>query len=97
MKATILALLFASLGSAAQAGFMDQSDCLNGPVSFRSGLEGVLDELSKRVVACFNYSESLNVERHNDQAADLRRLQDEIDRLSTRVQTLEYEMQSRRN
>ena len=71
------------------AGIMDASDCKNGPNSYRSGLEGVLDELDKRVVACFNYSQDIEIENHNEQVDSINRLVGRIADLELAVSSLE--------
>lgn len=75
--------------TSAHAGAMDRSDCRNGPYSYSSDVNGALNALDKRVVACFNYSQDIEVENHNIQARSITLLVEQINRLEQRIQALE--------
>ncbi|MBB3313107.1 hypothetical protein FHT78_004895 [Rhizobium sp. BK196] len=84
-----LVLLAAGVSS---AGIMDRSDCLNGPTSFGSGVGPVIDSLQKRLVACFNYGNEIEVENHNSQAQQIQMLAKKIDELESRLVTQELQI-----
>ncbi|WP_156390476.1 hypothetical protein [Rhizobium sp. Root1203] len=82
---TIGTALFLVAATASSAGLMDRSDCLNGPTSFYSGVDGALSSLQKRLVACFNYGNEVEVENHNAQAREIGLLHAKIDRLEQQL------------
>ena len=52
-------------------------------------LQDAIVLVEKRLVACFNYSQEVEVENHNMQADDLRHLRLRLDVLEARVHELE--------
>lgn len=87
----LIAVMIALLPNLAVAGAMDRNDCLNGPISFQTGVAGAIDSIDKRVVACFNYSNSIEIENHNDQSRYIQILESRIMMLETRLIKLEQQ------
>ena len=84
-----LVLMLGLSATSALAGAMDRSDCRNGPYSYSNDVNGALNSLDKRIVACFNYSQDIEIENHNIQARSITLLVEQINRLEQRIQALE--------
>ena len=72
------------------AGLMDESDCITGPTIYGlSDLSDRLRQLDDRIVACFNYSQEVEVKNHNRQEDTIENLERRVSQLESLVTDLE--------
>jgi hypothetical protein len=71
------------------ADLSDKNDCINAPNTRVSGIPDYVRKVEIRLLACFNYASEREIDHHNLQAAALRELEDQIERLERRIDGLE--------
>jgi hypothetical protein len=59
---------------------------------YSDGVNAALNSLQQRLVACFNYGNSIEVENHNSQAQQIQLLANKVDELERRLANQESKL-----
>ncbi|WP_333824271.1 hypothetical protein [Pinisolibacter sp.] len=88
-----LMLLIGSANSA-KAGFLDESECKNGAFISNSGLSGAISDVDRRVVACFNYQNTILKSVYEEFSSDIAILKSRINLIEIENKRLKAEIEA---
>lgn len=80
--------IFCMTATVAVAGLMDETECKRGSFTISNPYE----QLDSRIVACFNYTQEVEINNHNSQERLITYLEQRVSRLESIVESLELKV-----